>query len=771
MHIPSRLAHLSITPTALCAALILTLTATATADEFHLNNTTIVRGAIQSETPDTYIVQTDVGIINIPKNNVVRRIADGTTPVEVQGDLAAAKGDTTTAVTAWQQALQTAGEGTAAATRLQEKITRASAAAQQTQANEILTLLNQAKIMVENQQLDGAEAALDRLQTRGITDDAITSQIKQLEAQVHYGRGTIARDAVQLERARQEFEMAISNNPDFYPAYLELGEMLLDNSETATRGLDLLEQGLRVGGNNVAESRRYEILYRMAERYTDTRNYAQAANTYALLIPARERFPAYADALDRAVDAYVRTGEENMNANFHQTVTTLNSALQLNPNNEKALFLLGRIYLDMGQLENAVITLQRLAQINATYPQVNLHLGQAYNRIHDHETALRHLSREISLNGNSYIARLERAEAYINTTQHDKAEQDLATARQLEPEGWMAWYLTGLLEYERGNYTAAQEQLMQAIRRNRSAIPVMVLMGRVLHQSNQTENAQEWLTRVVERLQREPQLGYTYNRYLAEALTRLGEIAVQDRSPRQAEEHLSRALQVDPSYPLALSTSGDALLLMSSDTFATSPQVLQTRAEELYKRAIQLEPNEADHYLKLARYYHQYGQNPELARENYNQYVDKGGRDQNVNGWLVEVGGTPRDEITQAVRAAAAAVTLQPGMTITTATATMTTGTQPEAGMFPGTQPSTPGTEAPTGMTLTTSTVTGVVPAQPGAPTIPQTATMQSASPTGETTAAITHQTTPTTTPATAAPAITTPPAIPTPTPQTGMQL
>lgn len=676
----TRLADLSAFTTAAVTLIALIATPIA-ADEFHMTNGNIIRGAIQSETSDRYAVQTLQGVVNLSKADVRRHVSDGSTPLEIQGDVAASKGDTTNAVTAWQQAMTSADEGSIAAARLQEKIDQATAAAETEKTVTVQNMLNQARGLMESQQLEAAQAVLDRLQVRNITDQAVAQQIQQLVAQVHYARGLGARDNVRLELARQEFEAAIAANPNFYPAYLDLGEMLVDNSASAGLGLERLTEGLRIGGDQVAEPRRYEIIYKMAQRYFDTGNYSEAAAAFALLIPARDRYPAYADALDKAVDAYVRTGEQNMTSDFNQTITTLNSALQLNPNNEKALFLLGRIYQDMGQLENAIITLERLAQINPSYPEVNLYLGRAYNRLHDHQTALRYLTREVGFNGNNIAARLARAEASINLGRYTEAEQDLATARVLDSENWRMFYLSGLLEFNRNDYAAAQEQLSQAVRANRSAIPAMLLMGRVLDARNQDDGAREWLTRVVERLEREPELGVTYRRYLSEALTRLGEMAVNDSSPRQAEEYLAKALQIDPSYPLALSASGDALLLMSRDSFATSPEVLVTRAEQLYLRAIQLEPNEPIHYLKLGQYYQLHGNNLELARENFNLYVDKGGRDPEVNSLLAAAGGVPREEINEAVRQAAQAVAQQPGTAFTTATASITTGTvEPQTG-------------------------------------------------------------------------------------------
>lgn len=679
----------------------------ALADDFHLASGTVVQGAIVSQSADKYVIQTEIGTINLAKSDVVRVVSEGTSAVEIQGDIAAKKGDNVAARTAWNQALQQADSGSAAATRLQQKIAKLSSATQQAEANATLQLLNQAETLLQSQQLDAAQSVLTKLQARVTSDDdALTSHIRQLEARIHYSKGVAARDNVRMETARQEWEQAISADPAFYPPYMALGNALLDNSATAQRGLDLLREGLDIGGAKISEAERYATMYKLAQRYYDLKNFARAAEAFAALIPAREQYPAYADALDKAVDSYVKMGEENRTGDFHQTINTLNIALRLNPQNEKALFLLGRIYLDLGQIENAVVTLKRLVEFKPRYPDAQLYLGRAYFKAHDYESAIQHLSTALAVNSNSYDALVDRAEAEINMGDYEAAQTDLTTARAVDENRWIAYYLTASLEFHQRNYEAAQQALMQTLQKNPTAIPAHLLMGRVLDARNRPDDARKWLDQVVSRLRMEPQLNYRYKLYLAEALTRLGDISVKERSPRQAENYLKEALDVAPNYTPALTASADALLLMTTDSFGPPASELYKKAEQLYLRTIELEPKEADHYLKLARFYQQYAHNNTKAQEYYNKYVDAGGRDLDVNIWLAEVGGEPRQEITEAAAAAAASAPVFPGTAVTTSTVTATSGT----------------TGAPT---MTTSTVTGVVAPMPGMPVVPQTMTTE----------------------------------------------
>lgn len=673
--------------------ILLMASATVTcADDFHLSSGQVVQGALQSESDTTYVIQTELGSINIKKSDVTRVVKSGTSVAEVQGDMAAAKGNTQQALTSWKQALLATSSDSTAGRRLQEKIRKLEAATQQASSSEIQNLLAQAQTLVQGHRLEAAQVALDDLQARlpGMgAADALTSQVKRLQAQVYYSTGLTARDNMRMDAAEQAMEEAITADASYYPPYLALGELYLTRSDRAVSGLNFLEEGLRLAGNRLPETERYRVLNDIGTKAYELKRYAQAATAYAELIPARQNYPEYANVLDKAVESYTRMGEESLgsSSDLRQIIDTLNAALQLNPRSEKTLFLLGRIYLDQGQLENSVVTLQRLLSINPAFPGANLYLGQAFMQAHDYPAAVKHLSSELALAGNSYAVLIDRAEAEIYTGNYRAAKADLDTARGMQTNNWRAFYLGGLLAFDQKDYTTAQSQLVEAIQKNPSAVPAMLLMGKVLSAQNRKSNAREWLDQVVARLQSEPELDYRYKVYLAEALTILGEMAVEDESPRQAQDYLTRALAVDPMYPAALDAQADALLLLArSESVTTPPQQLRKEAEQLYQRAIKIQPKEAEHYLKLGRYYHLYGRDFEQATANYNKYVDLGGREPDVNLWLREVGAQPRSEVPQrqAVAPTPAPGTWVPATTETESTSIMVVHTPTPAAGAPG---------------------------------------------------------------------------------------
>jgi Tfp pilus assembly protein PilF len=215
------------------------------------------------------------------------------------------------------------------------------------------------------------------------------------------------------------------------------------------------------------------------------------------------------------------------------------------------------------------------------------------------------------------------------------------------------------------------------------------MMGRVLMQQNEPDAARKWVEQVTARLTGTPDLSYEYQVYLADALTQLGQISLQSNSPRQAENYLKQALETVSDYVPALLAMAKTNVLLAGDAFVASPreQLLQA-AEALYARAIEVAPSNPEVYLEAASFYHRSKTDNEKARQYYNLYVDNGGRDSQVNAWLVEVGGEPRTELAVVAAAGASATS---GTLVTTATTTLTTG--------------------PLGAVLTTSTVSTAIPA------------------------------------------------------------
>src|SRR5690606_10312523 len=127
------------------------------------------------------------GTIKLNKADVARTVEQGTTTVEVEGGIAAAKGDLHLAVTRYRQALGNAPAGSLAAERLQGKITKITSESRQATVSGIINDFNNAQVLITNRQYESAQELLERIAPMVAPDDPLTSRIRQLQASIYYG--------------------------------------------------------------------------------------------------------------------------------------------------------------------------------------------------------------------------------------------------------------------------------------------------------------------------------------------------------------------------------------------------------------------------------------------------------------------------------------------------------------------------------------------------------------------------------------------------------
>lgn len=727
------------------AVLLAVCVAPCQADKLVLTNGKTIDGAIKSQSATQYVVTTKVGSITIDKADVVRLISDFMTPEELTGDKAVQAADYEAASSAYNSALAKIPTSSEAATRVRGKLARIQSLKIAASSTRLTQMYAQAQQLIQGRDFDPALQLLSNLASQLPASDPMTSTVRQQMALAHYAKAMQARDAVKNDVARAELEQSIDSDPSYYPAYLALGEILLANSATVKEGVATIEKGLTAGGDQVPEQTRYKYRYLLADRYYSIGDYENATANFAEVIPARDRYPAFKDALNRTVASYVKMGEQNVSSDFHKTVDNLTDALRLNPEYKPALFLLGRIYSDSGNTENAILTLQKLVDLDPRYPDAQLYLGKSFLDAHDYESAEPHLTQALDLDPKSYDALVDRAELYVDQAQYEKAAADLEAAKKSNPDRWQAYYLSGKSALKQAKYDEAQTDLMDALKKNQNNYEARLAMGRVLVGRGAPDQARQWFEQVANSIPDGTKVSLKFRRFRAEAFTELGNIDLNQNTPRQAQTQYEAALKSIDNYGPALNKIGDVKKQLGNESAIDSErQGLFQEAEKYYRMAIDADPKNPDFYLSLAVLYHNSMKNSAKALAAYNKYVDNGGRDPQVNGWIAELGGTARPELTAAETSATLAamtnttvtsmtqvnvpmyggtsVTLSTGMT--TAPAAMTSGTAmgvpAPAGVaaFPGAPVPAPA-PAPGAVPALPVIPTSVMPTGPGVPALP----------------------------------------------------
>ena len=639
---------------ALVAVLLAGSARKATADTVILKSGRTLEGAVTSEAPSEITLKTAVGMFTIPRSDIRELRRSDRAPQEVDADAALAAGKLQVALENYQAALRQVTAGSPAETRLKERILQVRQSINQAQEQARQARLQQASLYLQNNRLAEAQQLLTSL-LGTMTDEAGTSNVLRLLAEVHFRNAEVARDRQNMLARRDELTSAVELYPEHVRARLALGDLLMEYNATMEQGMNQIEMALASASPELTDYDRACYHYQLARRRFDRGEYQQAASHYAAVLQIKVLPAECADALDRAVESYVRMGEQSMITDTYQTIQNLRKALELNPQNKSALFLLGRIYRDTGQTSNAVEEFKKVIDIDPDFQHVHHALAQAYLDQADYQKALTQLDIELEKSPRNYDALLDRAQTLMGQGSPDRAAVDVDAAIALEPERWRGYLVKAQVETTREKYEDARRSLEQLRSLKRDSVEAYIQTGRIAQAEKKYDEARGWFNEVVKALGGAMAGNFTKRLQAADAQTALGQIDILQGNPRSAETRLRMALQIVPSYAPALSAIGDVRRILGSDEVDPTTQMkYYQEALQYYQAAVDANPRNPEYRLKIGVLYHKNIKDTARAIIAYQEYLDLGGRDRStVENWIAECGTPVLSEATTATAVAA----------------------------------------------------------------------------------------------------------------------
>lgn len=628
----------------LCIVAALSFVSPVRADVLVLRNGRKLTGSVLEESPQQVIFKSTLGTLKIARNDIASLEKDGTLPEEVDGDAAFNAGALSQAETYYKAALQKTQPGTPERTRVEKKLENVAARQKTSEKSLVGQRLQALRQALANKKYDEVISGAEELLRTSLSESE-TSAIARLKAEAHFGKAQQLLDQMQFIEAEEQLKKAVQTYEPFYRAHLFLGERLLQSAYTQKEGIAEILKGLQYGSEEMTEQERVKFHYLAGRTLYQQNDYQGAASHFIECLRAKEKYQAYADAIDRAADCFVKIGEQTVLKNADQTIANLKRALELDPKKAKAWFLLGKLYRDLGRTDEAVEAFKKLLEVDPSFPYGHQFLALTYIDKKNYDEALSELNEEIKQRPDNYQAYVDRAEVQIELGNFADADKDLEYVTQRDPSRWEAFMARARLAYVQEEYDKAKENLSRVLALKPDAIEAHIYMGKVLRAQKDFDGAKQWLTNVVDYLEKIPDLTFKYKNYLAEAQTRLAEIDLAQDSPRQAETRLKMALQYVPNYAAALACLGDVKKRLASEVDPASRKSLYREAESYYKQAISADPKNPDYYLALGILYHKNLKDTRKAVENYNMYLKLGGKDKtNVTKWIEECGGSPTEE-------------------------------------------------------------------------------------------------------------------------------
>jgi tetratricopeptide (TPR) repeat protein len=187
---------------------------------------------------------------------------------------------------------------------------------------------------------------------------------------------------------------------------------------------------------------------------------------YQLAVQMQERFH-YASAVELIRLAQATEGTSarvlyvagtsclNLDPQAPEPIQFLREAVVLNPNFDKAYYMLGRAYTRRGDLEGALHAYQEAARLHPD-PSYFLTLGKtlaksANSSKSDRDGAIAAYERALALDPSYAEVHLELGRLFVQMKNLEKARTQLERALELEPDFYEADYLLGRLFYQMGD--------------------------------------------------------------------------------------------------------------------------------------------------------------------------------------------------------------------------------------------------------------------------------------------------------------------------------
>ncbi|MBN1661243.1 MAG: tetratricopeptide repeat protein [Anaerolineae bacterium] len=158
-------------------------------------------------------------------------------------------------------------------------------------------------------------------------------------------------------------------------------------------------------------------------------------------------------------------GSEHLAAGeYDQAIAMYSKALELQPNDQRALEGRGQAYRITGQYLNAIADLSQALQLDPDSAIALRHRGDAYRMLGNHRQALRDFDRSLQLAPDSTFALSSRGETHRLLRNHRQALRDFDRSLQLDPDDAFAFRHRGDTYRMMGNYRQALRDLDRSLR-------------------------------------------------------------------------------------------------------------------------------------------------------------------------------------------------------------------------------------------------------------------------------------------------------------------
>jgi tetratricopeptide (TPR) repeat protein len=255
-----------------------------------------------------------------------------------------------------------------------------------------------------------------------------------------------------------------------------------------------------------------------------------AEQVYSKIIEAE---PDFAEAYCELSSIYIGLGK-------HQVAERLlQDALARDKDNIEVVFLLGNLYLRSEQYDRAIEMYQVLE--NKGFPQVHFNLGLTYFYKNDIEKAEQHLRLVLKYDPEFPQINESLGEVLLKKKAYGEATIFLERSVKLDSSSWINHYLLGVAYADTYQWKEAYDQFVLAMEIDPNEPFGWQKCGEVLIQLQRLEEAEQHLKKAIE-----------LNPAFADAFAHLGTLSMRREDWDKAASYFDKALDVEPGNVQAI---------------------------------------------------------------------------------------------------------------------------------------------------------------------------------------------------------------------------
>ena len=470
---------------------------------------------------------------------------------------------------------------------------------------------------------------------RGILNNlpsaSLATPVKDKLAYLYYKKAVEYLNTVDEIKAEESLKKAIDLSDNVYQAHLMYADFIYRITRTRKEALKHYKIAAESGSSEMSDEKLAEIHHKIAEIYEENEDYEKSIKHYKKTL---ELDPiSHPDTREQIVSNYLKIVKQIPPSDFSRCRKYLEKALEVDSFSVSAHYTLAMLYYQNNLLDEAIMELKKILELNSRVSDVNYYLAMCYLRQGEHEKARIALEKELSSNPYNYNALCAMGDYLLNGGKYEKALSYYKKARDIKKEKYRAYLGMARAYRKMEQPDKARQNLEEVFVTNPDHIEATILEGALYKDAKKYEKARKLFDDVVQRLKEKGNLKDPDTRQLiVEALNQRGELNMMRKSYLVAIADFNESLNYRPDYPETYYLIAQAKTKLG--------QFIE--AEQNYKRAQQLDPDNPNYYLGLGILYQTHMNKPEFAVKNYTRYIKLGGDDfENVNQWIRECGGEP----------------------------------------------------------------------------------------------------------------------------------